>query len=77
MIWAFVAALLAVPVGAFVLRPRASRMFGGDFQGVKTEAFTGPILTMTVFLTAFVMAQATQTFQRATQSASRFRTSRV
>jgi hypothetical protein len=70
MIWAFVAALLAVPVGTFLLRPRASRMFGGDFQGVKTEAFTGPILTMTVFLTAFVMAQATQTFQRATQSAS-------
>lgn len=70
MIWAFVAALVAVPVGVFLIRPRVAPMFGKDFQGIKTEGFTGPILTLTVFMTAFVMAQATQTFQRANQAAS-------
>jgi hypothetical protein len=70
MFWAFVAALVAVPVGVFVLRPRVSPLFGKDFQGIKTEGFTGPILTLTVFMTAFVMAQATQTYQRANQAAS-------
>lgn len=70
MFWAFVAALVAVPIGVFIVRPRVSSLFSKDFQGIKTEGFTGPILTLTVFLTAFVMAQATQTYQRATQSAS-------
>jgi hypothetical protein len=70
MFWAFVAALVAVPVGVFLLRPRVSSLFGKDFQGIKTEGFTGPILTLTVFMTAFVLAQATQTYQRANQSAS-------
>ncbi|MEY4174388.1 MAG: hypothetical protein RI900_1553 [Actinomycetota bacterium] len=65
MFWAFVAALLAVPVGVFLVRPRVSKLFQRDFQGVKIEAFIGPVVTLTVFLAAFVVAQATQTFQRA------------
>jgi hypothetical protein len=65
MFWAFVAALLAVPLGVFVVRPRVSTLFQRDFQGVKIEAFIGPVVTLTVFLAAFVVAQATQTFQRA------------
>jgi len=70
VIWAFVAALLAVPIGVFLIRPRIRGLFGGDFQGIKTEAFIAPILTLTVFLCAFVVAQATATYQRASQSAS-------
>jgi len=70
MIWAIVGALLAIPLGAFVLRPRVRTWFGGDFQGLKIESFVGPIVTLTVFLAAFVMAQATQSFQRANQDAS-------
>ncbi|MBU6316866.1 MAG: hypothetical protein KGR47_10195 [Acidobacteria bacterium] len=65
MFWAFIAALCAVPVGIFLIRPRVSKLFKGDFQGVKLEAFIGPVVTLTVFLAAFVVAQATQTFQRA------------
>ena len=70
MIWAFVAALVAVPIGVFLIRPRIRGLFSGDFQGIKTEAFIAPILTLTVFLCAFVVAQATATYQRASQSAS-------
>lgn len=70
MIWALVATLAVVPIGVFVIRPRLGRLFKGDFQGVKTEAFIAPILTLTVFLCAFVVAQATGTYQRANQSAS-------
>lgn len=71
MFWAFVGALIAVPVGVFLIRPHISKLFQRDFQGVKIEAFIGPVVTLTVFLTAFVVSQATQTFQRAgSQSAS-------
>ena len=63
--WAFMAALAAVPVGVFFVRPRLAKLFRNDFQGVKIEAFIGPVVTLTVFLAAFVVAQATQTFQRA------------
>lgn len=69
MFWAFMAALVAVPIGVFIIRPRLARLFDKDFQGVKTEAIVGPIITLTVFLAAFVVAQATQTFQRAGQDA--------
>ncbi len=69
MFWAFMAALLAVPVGVFVIRPRLATLFNKDFQGVKIEAIVGPIITLTVFLAAFVVAQATQTYQRAGQNA--------
>jgi glyoxylate carboligase len=69
MFWAFMAALLAVPVGVFVIRPRLAKLFDKDFQGVKIEAIVGPIITLTVFLAAFVVAQATQTYQRAGQNA--------
>lgn len=70
MIWALVAALLAVPVGVLVIRPRLGSLFKGDFQGIKTEAFVAPILTLTVFLCAFMVAQASATYQRASQSAT-------
>lgn len=70
MIWALVAALAAVVIGVFVIRPRLRGLFNGDFQGVKTEAFIAPILTLTVFLCAFMVAQASSTYQRANQSAS-------
>lgn len=71
MVWALVAALVAVPVGVFLVRPHVGGLFKGDFQGIKTEAILGPVITLTVFLTAIVIAQATQTFQRATaQSAA-------
>ncbi len=70
MIWALLAALLAVLVGVFILRPRVSGLFSGDFQGIKTEAFVAPVVTLAVFLTAFVVAQATTTFQRTNQAVS-------
>lgn len=70
MIWALVAALLAVPVGVFLVRPRLQGQFKGEFAGIKTEAILAPIITLTVFLTAFVVAQATQTYQRANLQAS-------
>lgn len=69
MIWAFVAVLVSVPVGVFVLRPRVARLFRADFQGIKIESILGPIITLTVFVGAFVVAQATQTYQRAGQDA--------
>ena len=70
MIWALAATLAAVVVGVFLIRPRLRGLFSGDFQGVKTEAFIAPILTLTVFLCAFMVAQASSTYQRANQSAS-------
>ena len=70
MLWAFVAALLAVPVGVFLVRPRLKGVFTGEFAGLKTEALLGPVITLTVFLSAFVVAQATQTYQRANLQAS-------
>lgn len=70
MIWALVAAVVAVPIGVLLIRPRVGSLFKGDFQGIKTEAFIAPILTLTVFLCAFMVAQASTTFQRASQSAS-------
>ena len=69
MFWAFMAALAAVPVGVFVLRPRVAKLFNKDFQGIKIDAIVTPIITLTVFLAAFVVAQATQTYQRAGQNA--------
>ena len=70
MIWAAIAVLVAVPIGVFLIRPRLKGLFNKDFQGIKTEAIVGPIITLAVFLSAFVVAQATQTYQRANQSAS-------
>lgn len=70
MIWALVAVLVAVMIGVFLVRPRLRGLYKGDFQGVKTEAFIAPILTLTVFLCAFMVAQASSTYQRANQSAS-------
>jgi len=70
VIWALIAVLLAVPVGALLVRPRLKDQFKGDFAGIKTEAILAPIITLTVFLSAIVVAQATQTFQRANQQAS-------
>lgn len=71
MIWVLLAGIVAVFVGVFVLRPRVGGLFSGDFQGIKTEAIVGPIVTLAVFLTAFVVAQATLTFQRTNQAVSR------
>jgi len=70
VIWALFAVLVAVLVGTFLVRPRLKGHFKGDFAGIKTEAILGPIITLTVFLSAFVVAQATQTFQRANLQAS-------
>jgi len=70
VIFALLAVLVAVPIGVFLIRPRLKGLFSGDFQGIKTEAILAPIITLTVFLSAFVVAQATQTYQRANQQAS-------
>ncbi len=70
MIWVLIAAFAAILIGVFVIRPRVGPLFGGDFQGIKTEAFVGPIVTLAVFLTAFVVAQALGTYQRTNQAAS-------
>ena len=70
MIWAFIAGFVVVLIGVFVLRPRVSTLFHNDFQGIKTEAIVGPIIALTIFLSAFVVAQATGSYQRANQDAS-------
>ena len=70
MIWAFLAGFVAVLIGVFLLRPRVARLFNNDFQGIKTEAIVGPIVALTVFLSAFVVAQATGSYQRASQDAN-------
>ena len=70
MIWAFVAALAMVPLGVFVIRPRVAPLFQNDFQGIKTEAIVGPMVTLAVFMSALVIAQATAGYQRAYQSTS-------
>lgn len=70
MIWALPAAFVAVLIGVFVLRPRMSSLYRGDFQGVKTEAILGPIITLAVFVSALVIAQANATYQRGSQAAS-------
>jgi ABC-type amino acid transport substrate-binding protein len=70
MIWALIGAFVAIAIGITVVRPRMGRLFRGDFQGVKTEAIVGPIVTLAVFLTAFVVVQALGSFQRTNQAAS-------
>jgi hypothetical protein len=70
MIWAFIAGFVVVLIGVFVLRPRVGRLFHNDFQGIKTEAIVGPIIALTIFLSAFVVAQATGSYQRANQDAN-------
>ena len=70
MVWAFLAGFVAVLIGVFLLRPRVARLFNNDFQGIKTEAIVGPIVALTVFLSAFVVAQATGSYQRASQDAN-------
>lgn len=70
MVWALVGAYVVVVVGVLVVRPRIGRFFSGDFQGVKTEALVGPIVTLAVFLSAFVVAQALATYQRTVQASS-------
>lgn len=70
MIWALVAAYVVVVIGVLVVRPRVGRFFKGDFQGLKTEALIGPIVTLAVFLSAFVVAQALGTYQRTVQASS-------
>ncbi len=70
MIWALIGAFVAIAIGITVVRPRVGRLFRGDFQGVKTEAIVGPIVTLAVFLSAFVVAQALGSFQRTNQAAS-------
>jgi hypothetical protein len=70
VIWAFFAGFIVVLIGVFLLRPRVSRLFHNDFQGIKTEAIVGPIIALTIFLSAFVVAQATGSYQRANQDAN-------
>lgn len=70
MIWALVAALCIVPLGVFLVRPRVATLFNKDFQGIKTEAIVGPMVTLAVFLSALLVAQATASYQRASQGAS-------
>jgi polar amino acid transport system substrate-binding protein len=70
VIWAIPAAICALLLGVFVLRPRVGPLYRGDFQGVKTEAILGPIITLAVFVSALVIAQANSTFQRGSQAAS-------
>jgi polar amino acid transport system substrate-binding protein len=70
VIWAVPAAICAVLIGAFVFRPRMGPLYRGDFQGIKTEAILGPIITLAVFVSALVIAQANSTYQRGSQAAS-------
>jgi polar amino acid transport system substrate-binding protein len=70
MIWALVGAFVVVVIGVLVVRPRVGKLFTGDFQGVKTESLVGPIVTLAVFLSAFVVAQALGTYQRTVQASS-------
>jgi hypothetical protein len=70
MAWIFVAVFALVLIGVFLVRPRVSKHYSGDFQGIKVEAILGPIITLTVFLGAIVIAQSTQTFQRANQQSN-------
>jgi hypothetical protein len=69
MIWAFAAIVLAVPLTLFLIRPRFSSRVEKDVQGIKTEHLIAPLVTLAVFLSAFVVAQATASFQRATSEA--------
>jgi hypothetical protein len=69
VIWAFVVVLLAVPVGLLLIRPRLGRQVDKDVQGIKTEHIVAPLVTLAVFLSAFVVAQATGSFRAATDQA--------
>jgi hypothetical protein len=70
MVWIYFVVFALVLVGVFLVRPRVSKQYKGDFQGIKVEAILGPIITLTVFLGAIVIAQSTQTFQRANQQSN-------
>jgi hypothetical protein len=70
VIWAFITGFIVVTIGVFVFRPLVGRLFHNDFQGIKTEAIVGPIIALTIFLSAFVVAQATGSYQRASQNAN-------
>jgi hypothetical protein len=69
VLWAFAVIVLAVPLALFVLRPRVGAVVDKDVQGIKTEHVIAPLVTLAVFLSAFVVAQATASFQRATTEA--------
>lgn len=69
MIWAFAVIVLAVPVALFLIRPRVAGRVEADVQGIKTEHVIAPLVTLAVFLSAFVVAQATASFQRANSEA--------
>jgi hypothetical protein len=69
VVWAFALIVLAVPVGLFLLRPAASRHVDKDVQGIKTEHIVAPVVSLAVFLSAFVVAQATISYQRANDQA--------
>lgn len=69
MIWAFLVILLAVPFALFVLRPRVAARVDNDVQGIKTEHIMSPMVTLAVFLSAFVVAQATSSYRSATDQA--------
>jgi hypothetical protein len=69
VIWALVVILVAVPVGVFLLRPPISERVTKDVQGIKTEQIVAPLVTLSVFLSAFVVAQATSSYRAATDQA--------
>ena len=69
VIWAFLVILVAVPVGLYVLRPRVAARVDNDVQGIKTEHIVSPLVTLAVFLSAFVAAQATSSYRSATEQA--------
>jgi hypothetical protein len=69
MIWALVAIMVAVVVGVFVIRPRLVARVDTDVQGIKTEHVVAPMVTLSVFLCAFVVAQATSSYRAATDQA--------
>ena len=69
MVWAFALIVLAVPIGLLLLRPVASRHVDKDVQGIKTEHIVAPVVSLAVFLSAFVVAQATISYQRANDQA--------
>jgi hypothetical protein len=69
VVWAFLAVLVAVPIGLFVIRPWLGQHVDKDVQGIKTEHIVAPMVTLAVFLSAFVVAQATGSFRLATDQA--------
>lgn len=70
MKYLFFIILAMVPLCILVFRPRVAKRFNGDFQGIKTEVFIAPVLTLAIFLCSFMGFQTTTAFQKARLTAT-------